>query len=138
MPNAFSRSNSQRLVHLEEVEMAAHLDRTIAGVDAPAHDGFRAAGIELDIAVAGDDLARRERPGSTGFVPGRIGSCTVTSLVPSGKVASTCSIGISSATPGITSSVVRMVEPNAIRSATERPSRAPSRISSAMIAVASG
>ena len=67
-----------------------------------------------------------------------MGSCTVTSLVPSGKVASTCSTGRSCATPGITSSLVRMVEPNAISSATERPSRAPSRISSAMIAVASG
>ena len=47
-------------------------------------------------------------------------------------------MGISSATPGITSSLVRMVEPKDMRSATERPSRAPSRISSTIIATASG
>ena len=42
------------------------------------------------------------------------------------------------ATPGITSRVVRIVEPSDIRSATLLPSRAPSRISSVMIATASG
>ena len=42
------------------------------------------------------------------------------------------------ATPGITSRVVRIVDPNDIRSATLLPSRAPSRISSVMIATASG
>ena len=67
-----------------------------------------------------------------------MGSWTVTSLVPSGKVPSTCSTGIISATPGITSSVVRMVAPNSMSSATERPSRAPSRISSLISATASG
>ena len=44
-------------------------------------------------------------------VPGRMGSCTVTSLVPSGNVPSTCIMGIKSATPGITSSVLSRVEP---------------------------
>ena len=42
------------------------------------------------------------------------------------------------ATPGITSRVLRIVEPSDIRSATLLPSRAPSRISSVMMATASG
>ena len=74
----------------------------------------------------------------TFFLPGRIGSWTVTSLVPSGKVPSTWIIEIRSLTPGNTSSVLSSVEPNEIKSATDRPSRAPSRISSVIKAIASG
>src|SRR5690349_21752084 len=43
----------QRLVHFEEMEMAAHLDRAIAGIHRP-HSRLRASGIELDVSVAGD------------------------------------------------------------------------------------
>ena len=51
-------------------------------------------------------------PGASAAAPlPAMGSCTVTSLVPSGKVASTCTSGISSATPSITSSVVSSVAP---------------------------
>ena len=41
----------------------------------------------------------------------KIGLCTVTSLVPSGKVASICTSGISSGTPSITSSRLSSVVP---------------------------
>ena len=56
----------------------------------------------------------------------RIGSWTVTSLVPSGKVASTCTSWIISGIPSITWSREITSAPAAIKSATERPSRAPS------------
>jgi len=69
---------------------------------------------------------------------GRIGSCRVTSLVPSGNTHSTCSTVAIAATPGITSAVVRMVEPKLISAATVSPSRAPSSNSSAISATASG
>jgi hypothetical protein len=82
------------------------------------------------------------RPGSSvsaaEFAAGRIGSWMVTSLVPSGNTPSTCRIGTIAATPGSTSSVDRIVEPSDIIAATLLPSRAPSRISSVISAIASG
>src|SRR6185369_7430597 len=54
------------------------------------------------------------------------GWCTVTSLVPSGKVASTWMSGIISATPSMTSSRVSTVRPSLMSWATLLPSRAPS------------
>src|SRR6185437_11643342 len=68
----------------------------------------------------------------------RIGSCTVTSLVPSGKVASTCTSGIISAIPSITWARVSTCAPASISSATGRPSRAPSTTKSVIKAIASG
>ena len=101
-----ARSNSQRLVHLEEVEVAADLDRAVAGVER-LDAGLAPPGVDLDVAVGGDDLARHDAPWRPpAACPAGSGSCTVTSLVPSGKVASTCSTGMSCATPGITSSLV--------------------------------
>src|SRR6185312_10199849 len=106
----------QRRVGLEEMIVRAHLDRPIAGVgDSQRHR--LAALVELDLAVldehfAGDHrkhlslnvmaglvpaihaLAQSKawmpgtRPGMTRRVQ-RMGSCTVTSFVPSGNVAST-------------------------------------------------
>src|SRR3546814_5610766 len=70
--------------------------------------------------VAGDDFA-----GDHGAH--RIGWWTLTSFVPSGKVASTCTSWIISGTPAITWSRVTTCAPASIRSATLRPSRAPSR-----------
>src|SRR6218665_3146891 len=55
-----------------------------------------------------------------------MGWCTVTSLLPSGKVASTCMSGIISAMPSITSARLSRVRPVLISSATVLPSRAPS------------
>src|SRR3546814_9451072 len=72
------------------------------------------------LVVAGDDFA-----GDHGAH--RIGWWTLTSFVPSGKVASTCTSWIISGTPAITWSRVTTCAPASIRSATLRPSRAPSR-----------
>ena len=72
------------------------------------------------------------RPGSW------IGPCTVTSFVPSGNVASTCTESIISGTPSSTSSRVSTDRPADISSATVRPSRAPSSTKDVMIATASG
>ena len=68
----------QRSVGFREVIMRAHLDRPVAGVCDRQPNG-RPAGIELDLTVL-----REEFTGNHG-----IGWCTVTSLVPSGNVAST-------------------------------------------------
>src|SRR6266849_6569657 len=62
----------------------------------------------------------------------------VTSLVPSGKVPSTCTSSSISGTPSITSSRPRTPSPASISSETLRPSRIPSRISAVMSASASG
>src|SRR5262245_36184192 len=67
-----------------------------------------------------------------------IGSCTVTSLVPSGNVASTCTSWTISAMPSITCARVTTAAPASISSATLRPSRAPSRMKSVISATASG
>ena len=62
-------------------------------------------------------LMANPRPAAGSMAPGcrpgplAMGSCTVTSLVPSGKVASTCTSGISSATPSMTSSGPSRVAP---------------------------
>src|SRR6478752_6542456 len=69
----------QRGVGLREVHVATDLHRTVAGVH-DVHRESRRAWIDDDIAVAVDDF-----PGDHG-----IGWWTVTSLVPSGNVASTC------------------------------------------------
>jgi len=68
----------QRGVGLRQVYMAAYLNRAVAGVhhiEGQPH----CSGVDLDIAVAVQDLPRLHG----------IGWWTVTSLVPSGKVAST-------------------------------------------------
>ena len=67
-----------------------------------------------------------------------IGWCTVTSLVPSGKVASTWMSGIISATPSITSARASTVLPSLISEATLLPSRAPSMMAALIRATASG
>ncbi len=65
----------------------------------------------------GDQDDRQSRPVFNRYSPGimafsclsqRMGSCTVTNLVPSGNVASTCTSGIISGTPSIQSSRVRI------------------------------
>ena len=90
---AFAAVEIERLVGLEEMIVAADLDRPVAGVD---HLERRLApsGIELDVAVAGDDLAGHHLVLRRLALAGRIGSWTVTSLVPSGKVPSTWIIGM--------------------------------------------
>src|SRR5205814_8464846 len=117
----------QRSVGFREVIMRADLDRPVAGVcNRQADRG--PAGIELDLSILCEDFA-----GNHG-----IGWCTVTSLVPSGNVASTWISGIISGMPSITWSRARSVAPWLIKSATVRPSRAPSMIAALMNATASG
>src|SRR5882757_3304714 len=115
----------QRGVRRREVIVRAHLDRAVAGV---LHDqvDVRAPGVELDHAVDRHHLARDDGHG--------IGSWIVTSLVPSGNVASTCTDSIISGTPSITSARVSTERPALIRSATVRPSRAPSSTNDVRIA----
>src|SRR6516225_11376360 len=107
------------------------LDRPIAGVFDPDPDGY-AIGVQIDVAVLNAVLA-----GDQGC-PQRIGSCTVTSLVPSGNVPSTWISWIISGTPSITSCRARMFAPNDINSETDRPSRIPSSTSAVISATASG
>ena len=90
----------QRLVGLEEVVVRADLDRPVAGVG-DFHSDRLAALVELQ--VAGGDLHFAWDHG--------MGLCTVTSLVPSGNVASTWMSGIISGTPSMTSARFRIVAP---------------------------
>src|SRR4030081_3214212 len=86
----------------------ADLDRPVAGIG----DGERhrlAAGIEFDLAVLDEEFAGGHLGHSY-----RIGSCTVTSLVPSGNVASTWMSWIISAMPGMTCARVRTCAPACI------------------------
>ena len=68
----------QRGVGLRQVDVAADLNGTITGVDDVHLESLR-AGVDFDIAVPVDDFTGNHA----------IGWWTVTSLVPSGKVAST-------------------------------------------------
>src|SRR6056297_2319037 len=68
----------------------------------------------------------------------RMGVWTVTSLVPSGNVASTCTEWSICAMPSMHCSAVMTCAPASIRSATLRPSRAPSTTKSVISATASG
>src|SRR3954451_15380204 len=103
------------------------LDRPVGRVD---HlEGCRdQVGIAGDAALGRDDLA-----GDHG-----IGRCRVTSLVPSGKVASTWIDSIISGTPSITSSRLSTWRPISISSITGRPSLAASRTKDVSKATASG
>ena len=122
-----ARSKLERRVDLEEVVVRADLDRPIAGV---RHGDGRVARPTLMLDVAGSRGSIAPMP--VGARLG-IGWCTVTSLVPSGKVASTCTSGISSATPSITSSRRAACVPVVISSATcgrrARPRGSPPRCS---------
>src|SRR5712664_1123229 len=66
------------------------------------------------------------------------GWCTVTSLVPSANVPSTCTSAIISGTPSITSARPKSRRPRSISSATLRPSRISSSSCAAMSPTASG
>ena len=63
---------------------------------------------------------------------------TVISRLPSGKTASSCTRGIMSATPGITSSNVSAWAASVITSSSVMPARAPSSAAAEMRATASG
>src|SRR5262249_13248041 len=102
----------QRRVGLEEMIVRSDLDRPVAGVGRRQRHGL-AAGIERDVAGLDEELAGGHVASSH-----RIGSCTVTSFVPSGNVASTWISGIISAMPSITWARVRTWAPVCIRSAT--------------------
>src|SRR5580692_1438587 len=107
----------QRRVDLCKVVMAAHLHRAIAAIGHLERDGA-SADIENDVAIRSDDFAWNHDPHLMGW-------WTVTSLVPSGNVASTWISWIISATPSMTCSRVSICAPDCMSCATLRPSRAP-------------
>src|SRR5207245_8039140 len=96
-------------VRLREVDVRADLHGAVARV----HDAQRqalAADVQLDLAGCDADLAGDHW----------IGWCRVTSLRPSGKVASICTWSTSSGTPSITSSRRNTSRPACMSSATVR------------------
>src|SRR4051812_20098238 len=98
--------------------VGTHLDRPVAGV----HDLQRHGTATLvQLYVARGNLHFTWNHGAH-----TIGLWTVTSLVPSGNVASTWMSGIISGTPSMTSPRLRSVAPQPISSETDFPSRAPS------------
>src|SRR5262249_39617792 len=117
----------QRVVRLVEMVVRAYLDRPVARVRNLQFHCLPAL-VQRDVARGRLDLA-----GNHGM-----GWCTVTSLVPSGKVASIWISGIISGTPSITSARLRSVAPQLMSSCTPRPSRAPSMSAALMKATASG
>src|SRR5262249_56817085 len=109
----------QRRIGLEEMVVRADLDRPIAGIgDRQRHR--LATGIELDLAVLDEHFT-----GDHASLH-RIGSCTVTSFVPSGDVASTWMSWVIFAMPSLTSPRVSTRAPAALHPAPALPSRAPS------------
>src|SRR5215471_7208732 len=125
----------QRRIGIEEMIVRADLDRPVAGVGDGERHGL-ATGVEGDLAGLDEQLARDH--GALVLSYHRIGSCTVTSFVPSGNVASTWISGIISAMPSITWARVMTWAPACMSSATLLPSRAPSRMKSEISATASG
>src|SRR5262245_33620289 len=126
----------ERRIGLEEMIMRADLDRPIAGVGNRQCHGL-ATGIELDLTLLDEHFTGNHEAPPRPRVH-LIGSRTVTSLVPSGKVASTWMSWIISAMPSMTSLRVSTCAPASINSATVLPSRAPSTMKSVMSATASG
>src|SRR5579864_600493 len=128
-PSAVRRLSIEHepLVDLEEVKVRANLNWPVSVV---LHLYLH----HRTSLVQGDRAGRYEKlTGCHGM-----GSWTVTSFVPSGNVASIWTSRIISGTPSMTSLRLRMCLPKLIRSATERPSRAPSISSALMTATASG
>src|ERR1700733_3110403 len=118
---------AQRRVGLREVEVRSYLGGAGRGGGRDQRQG-RPPRVQRHGALARQDLARDHG----------IGSCTVTSLVPSGNVASTWTSVSISGTPSITSSLVSTARPVVISSTTGRPSRAPSSRNDVIRAAASG
>src|SRR5690606_11589861 len=117
-----------------EVEVRADLHRPVGRVADRDRDAVP-AGVEGHRPLARDDLAGAARRCARHQT---IGLWTVTSLVPSGKVASTCTESSISATPSSTSSLLSTFRPLDMSSLTVRPSRAPSSTCSVISATASG
>src|SRR5471032_607208 len=134
----------QRRVDFKKVEMRTDLYRPVTPVGYH-HRGRCTVDIETDLAFF-QLIFTGDHAGSLLFllsglknaVRYGIGWCTVTSLLPSGKVASTWISGIISATPSITSSRVSICAPSDISRATDLPSRAPSMMAALIKATASG
>ena len=138
IPKARAAVEAQRGVDLEEVEVRADLHRAVAACCDRRRVSRLAARVQLDLALGGARPRRARRP-PPARAPGRIGSMDRDELLAVLEHRLDLQRRRSaSATPGSTSSVVRMPAPSSISSATLRPSRAPSQISSAIRARASG
>src|SRR5712675_1875736 len=145
----------QCAIDLEEMEMRSHLYGPVAGIAyrERRHRPIRIEGDRLGTAhVAAHCHVRRCRVdiGSNDwarFCSGHadlllnaiywIGVCTVTRRLPSVNTASTCTIGMRSATPSMTSALVSAVLASMVTSSIVLPARAPSRATAEMIATAS-
>jgi len=123
------------LVDLEEMEVRSDLDRPGRRCGGPSMQRA-AARIEINAAVDGSDAARMFGIGLRSGA-GRIGSWTVTSLVPIGKHAFHLNDVHHRGDAGQHVSVERIVDPYPISSATERPPGT-FRISSVMMATLRG
>src|SRR5262249_26009513 len=115
---------------IQRVGVDHHLDVVIVGDPEAAIDrGRRRSPILVELQGAGaafdllDDWSWSWRSSAPRFQ--RIGSCTVTSFVPSGKVASTWTSWIMAATPSMTWLASITFAPSRISSETLLPSRAP-------------
>src|SRR5689334_18240281 len=113
------------------MEMRADLDWPVAAVGNQQR-ASAPAGIDFDVACFENIFARYHG------APQGIGWWTVTSLLPSGNVASTWISGIISGIPAMTSARLRILAPSDISCATLLPSRAPSMIAALISATASG
>src|SRR5690606_1687157 len=95
---------AQGLVGFKEMIVRTDLNRTIAGICNVERERLEPeVGVERGRFGRGDDFA--------GYHGQRMGLWTVTSFVPSGNVASTCTSWIISGTPSITSLRLRTVVP---------------------------
>lgn len=90
----------KRAAGLEEMVVTADLHRPVAVLRTLSTISRRPT--LISISSSGVTISPGVRSILYGWRPGRIGSWTVTNLVPSGKVASTWIIGIRLTTPGMT------------------------------------
>jgi hypothetical protein len=97
---------TRRRQHRERYPVRTHLNRPVVAIfeAPPAHQGSSAARCSM-------------------LYPRRSNPCKVTSLVPSGNVASTCTWSSIPDTSSVTSSRFNTCRPSLIRSATRRPRR---------------
>ena len=111
----------ERGVGVGQVQVRADLHGPVAGVDDDERAALVGGAVGVDLQVA---VGQAERARSLVRRRARWGRGCVTSLRPSGKVASTCTSCSSSATSGSTWSAVSTCRPASISSATPTPSRA--------------
>src|SRR5690606_15346506 len=135
VPEGEQAVEAELFVHFKKMNMRSDLNRSISLIGYGQRYSVPTF-IDDEVLFCGDAILPGYHLASSFQI--RIGSCTVTSFVPSGNVASTCTSPIISGTPSIQCSFLNMWPPYSMSSATVFPSRAPSRISEINMAIASG